>query len=109
MNLSPGFLKCVEEARPRVRQVTVQEAGRWLSQNPEAILLDVREDSEWELSRATRAVHLGKGVLERDIEKPIPNNGTEIIMYCEFGYRSILAADSAMQLGYSNVVSIIGA
>jgi rhodanese-related sulfurtransferase len=108
MEHSPGFLKIVNEARPHVKEVTVEEARARLAQNPEAILVDVREDAEWQNGHATEAIHLGKGILERDLEKKVPDPKAELIMYCGGGYRSILTADAAQKMGYSNVYSIIG-
>lgn len=105
---SPGFLKIVDEARPRVKEITLDEAKRRLQQNPTTILLDVREDREWEKGHALRAIHLGKGVLERDIEQLIPNKQTEVLMYCGGGYRSALTCDAAQRMGYTNVFSIMG-
>jgi rhodanese-related sulfurtransferase len=108
MEHSPGFLKMVDEARLRIREVTVEEARRRLARNPKAVLLDVREDSEWAAGHAVQAVHLGKGVLERDIEKTIPDPNTECIFYCGGGYRSALAADAAQRMGYKNAASLAG-
>jgi rhodanese-related sulfurtransferase len=108
MDHSPGFLKAVNEARPRIKEITILQARERLAQNPKAILLDVREDSEWMKEHAAQALHLGRGVLERDLEKKIPDPEAEIIMYCGGGYRSILAADSAHKMGYRNVASLIG-
>lgn len=105
---SPGFLKIVDEARPRVKEIAPEEARRRLEQNPTAVLLDVREDREWEKGHVARALHLGKGVLERDIEQLIPNKQTEILMYCGGGYRSVLTCDAAQRMGYLNVCSIVG-
>jgi rhodanese-related sulfurtransferase len=98
----------VEEARPRVREITLEEARRRLEQNPRAILLDVREDREWEKGHAQRAQHLGKGVLERDLEERFPNKETELLMYCGGGYRSVLTCEVAQRMGYSQVYSIQG-
>lgn len=108
MDHAPGFLKIVDEAKPRVREVTIEEAKARLAANSKAVLVDVREDSEWAKGHAVEAVHLGKGVLERDIEKLVPDPGTELIMYCGGGYRSILTADVAQRMGYKNVTSLIG-
>ena len=104
---APGFLKLVNEVRSRVKEITVADARERLARNPEAVLLDVREDSEWLAGRAAQAVHLGKGILERDLEKTVPEFETEIIMYCGGGYRSVLAADAAQWMGYRNVFSLI--
>jgi rhodanese-related sulfurtransferase len=108
MDHSPGFLKVVNEARPYVKEITVDQVRERLAQNPKAVLMDVREDSEWSKQHAEQAVHLGKGVLERDIEAKFPDNDTEILMYCGGGYRSVLTAAVAQQMGYRNVYSIIG-
>jgi len=108
MDHAPGFLKLVNEARPRVREITVQEAKARLLENPRAVLVDVREDSEWQNGHAVQAVHLGKGVLERDIEKAIPDPNVEIIMYCGGGFRSVLTAEVAQRMGYRNVSSMMG-
>jgi rhodanese-related sulfurtransferase len=108
MEHAPGFLKLVNELRPKVKEITVDQARERLAQNPKAILVDVREDNEWTNGHATQALHLGKGVLERDIEKAIPDPTAEIIMYCGGGYRSVLTADVAKRMGYGNVASLIG-
>ena len=98
----------INEARPKVREIAIDQARARLAQNPQVVLVDVREDSEWQKGHALQAVHLGKGVLERDIEKQIPNPHAEIIMYCGGGYRSILTAEVAQRMGYDNVFSLIG-
>ena len=105
---SPGFLNVVNEARARVKEITIEKARARLQENPSAVLLDVREDHEWQQGHAVEAVHLGKGILERDIERMFPNLDTEIIMYCGGGYRSVLTAVAAQTLGYRNVSSLIG-
>ena len=108
MEHSPGFLKVVNEAKPRVKELDIEQAHARLHANAKAVLLDVREDAEWQKGHAVQAVHLGKGVLERDIEKMFPDPNTEIIMYCGGGYRSVLTADVAQRMGYRNVASLIG-
>ena len=108
MEHSPGFLKIVNEARPRVQEVTIEQARVRLAANTKAILVDVREDSEWLNGHAEQALHLGKGVLERDIEKLLPDTNAEIIMYCGGGYRSVLTCEVAQRMGYKNVHSLIG-
>jgi len=108
MQHSPGFLKIVERARPQVHEVTLEEARARLNKNPQAVLLDVREDSEWTAGHAREAAHLGRGVLERDIEKRYPDPNAEIIMYCGGGYRSALACEVAQRMGYKNVHSLAG-
>jgi len=108
MQHSPGFLKLIETVRPKIREVTVAQARERLKANPQAVLFDVREDGEWNDSHAAEARHLGKGILERDIEKAVPDPATEIILYCGGGYRSALAAEVAQRMGYKNVFSLAG-
>ena len=108
MQHSPGFLKVVEEARPRVREVSVDELRQRMKANPSLALVDVREDSEWAAGHGAGALHLGKGVLERDIEARFPDPSAEIVMYCGGGYRSVLTCDVARRMGYQNVSSLIG-
>jgi len=108
MDHTPGFLKVVEEARSRIREISVQQARRQLGLNPKAVLIDVREDREWEAGHAAEAVHLGKGLLERDIEKFFPDKTTELILYCGGGFRSVLASDMAQRMGYNQVTSLAG-
>lgn len=98
----------VSEVRPHIKEISVEEARERLAKNPQAVLVDVREDSEWQASHAAQAVHLGRGVLERDIEHMFPNPNTELILYCGGGYRSALAADVAQKMGYRNVSSLQG-
>jgi rhodanese-related sulfurtransferase len=108
MQHSPGFLRVVDEVRPRIRELTLDEARQRLKADPRTALLDVREDGEWANGHAAEAVHLGKGILERDIESRIPDPETPIIMYCGGGYRSALTAEVAQRMGYKNVASLIG-
>ena len=108
MDHSPGFLQMVNDAKSRVQEITVQQAREKLAANPKALLIDVREDSEWQAAHAREAIHLGKGVLERDLEKTVPDPNTELIMYCGGGFRSALTADVAQKMGYRNVYSLIG-
>lgn len=108
MDHSPGFLKLVNDAKTRVQEITLDQARERLAQNPRAILIDVREDSEWVNGHAAEAIHLGKGIIERDLEKAVPDPNTELIMYCGGGFRSALTADAAQKMGYKNVASLIG-
>ena len=108
MDHSPGFLALVNDAKKRVRELSVAEARARLTANPKAVFMDVREDHEWLAGHAAEAVHLGKGILERDLEKAYPDKDAEIIMYCGGGFRSALTADAAHKLGYRNVASLIG-
>lgn len=107
MDHSPGFLKLAEDARTRVREMSIEEVRGQL-QNERVTLLDVREESEWAAGHVSGAEHLGRGVLERDIEKRIPDKSAGIILYCGGGYRSALAADALQRMGYTQVVSMAG-
>jgi len=108
MDHAPGFLKVVDAAKADVKELNVEQTRERLKANPKAILVDVREDREWQNGHADEAIHLGKGILERDIEKTIPDKDAEIIMYCGGGYRSILTAKAAGDMGYSNAISLAG-
>ena len=107
MQHSEGFLKLAEDARSRVREISVTEArDRLASDN--AHLIDVREGNEWSEGHAAGAKHMGRGIIERDIEKAIPDKAAEIILYCGGGYRSALVADNLQRMGYTNVLSMAG-
>ena len=108
MKHSEGFLKIVDDAKSRVREVSVAETQERLSENNQAKLIDVREDNEWNDAHAAGAIHLGKGIIERDIETTIPDKNSELILYCGGGYRSALAADVLQKMGYTNVFSMAG-
>ena len=108
MKHSEGFLRLVNDSKTRIREVTVAETQGRMLENPDARLIDVREDNEWEAAHAAGAVHLGKGIIERDIENLAPEKTTELILYCGGGYRSALAADALQKMGYSNVYSMAG-
>jgi rhodanese-related sulfurtransferase len=108
MKHSEGFLNIVSDARSRINEVTVEETRRRLAANNKARLIDVREDNEWEAGHAAGAEHLGKGIIERDIESSVPDKETELILYCGGGYRSALAADMLQRMGYRNVYSMAG-
>ena len=108
MKHTPGFLQLVDEARSRIRELSVEDARARLSANPQARLIDVREDNEWQQSHAQGAEHLGRGIIERDIETQVPDKDTELILYCGGGYRSALATDNLQRMGYTNVYSMAG-
>ena len=108
MQHSEGFLKLVADATTRVRELNVLEARARLAANGEAQLIDVREDREWEQGHAAGALHLGRGIIERDIEARFPERDRELILYCGGGYRSALAADNLQKMGYTNVYSMDG-
>ncbi len=108
MGHAPGFLKLVDDAKTRIQELTIDEARAKLSGASDAVLLDVREDHEWLNGHADGAQHLGKGILERDLEQMFPDKSTEIIMYCGGGFRSALTCDAAQHMGYQRVYSLIG-
>ena len=108
MKHSEGFLKLVNDAKSRIKETTVSETIERLKANPDAKLVDVREDNEWKEAHAKGAIHLGKGIIERDIEATVPDKNTEAILYCGGGYRSALAADVLQTMGYTNVYSMAG-
>ena len=108
MDHSPGFLQIVNDAKSRVRENTPEDVRRKQKAGEQFHLIDVREDNEWEKGRAKGAIHLGKGIIERDIETAIPDHQSEIILYCGGGYRSALAADALQKMGYKNVISMDG-
>jgi rhodanese-related sulfurtransferase len=108
MEHASGFLSLVNDAKKRITELSVAEARARLAANSKAVLMDVREDHEWQAGHAAQAVHLGKGILERDLEKLHPDKNAEIVMYCGGGFRSALTADAAQQMGYRNVSSLIG-
>ena len=106
MEHSKEFEKLVQDIRRNISEIPVTETLERIKRG--AALIDVREDHEWQTGHATQAVHLGKGILERDLEKIFPDPDTEIIMYCGGGYRSALTADAAQKMGYRNVHSLMG-
>lgn len=108
MKHSPGFLQLVDDAKSRVREVTVAETRQRIAANPTTCLIDVREDNEWHAGHAAGAQHMGRGIIERDIEAAVPDLDAELILYCGGGYRSALAADNLQRMGYTNVFSMEG-
>jgi rhodanese-related sulfurtransferase len=105
---SAGFLAIVGEARQRIHEIDIQEYKRLRESGEAGQLVDVREDNEWEANHAAGAVHLGKGIIERDIETTFPDKNTRLVLYCGGGYRSALAADNLQKMGYNNVLSLDG-
>jgi rhodanese-related sulfurtransferase len=105
---SPAFLQLVADAKQRVRECTVDDVKARLDRGDKLLLLDVREESEFAKDHLPGAVHLGKGILERDIEARVPDKSTELILYCGGGFRSALAADNLQKMGYTNVISMDG-
>lgn len=103
-----GFLALVTDAKSRVREIDIEEYRHKAISGEEFLTVDVREESEWGAGHAAGAIHLGKGVIERDIEARIPDKAAALVLYCGGGYRSALAADAIQKMGYSNVVSLDG-
>lgn len=108
MQHSPAFLKLVNEAKQQIRECSARQALERKQQDPSVRLIDVREESEFASGYASQAEHMGRGILERDIEQRIPDQETEIILYCGGGYRSALAAWNLKKMGYRNVFSMAG-
>jgi rhodanese-related sulfurtransferase len=108
MKHSEGFLKLVNDAKSRINEVDVAGTRDRMANNTSAKLIDVREDDEWNAAHAAGAIHLGKGIIERDVEETVPDKSTELILYCGGGYRSALAADVLQNMGYTNVWSMAG-
>lgn len=107
-NHSPRFLKIVDEARKRVRELTVDDVKKKLDKGEKFVLVDVREESEFAKDHLPGAIHLGKGIIERDIEERVPDTGAEVVLYCGGGFRSALAAENLQRMGYTNVISMDG-
>lgn len=108
MKHSAAFEKLCEEAKSRIREISVEEVKRKLDAGEQFRFIDVREDHEWEKGHAVRAEHLGRGIIERDIENFVPDKSAKIVLYCGGGYRSALAADNLQKMGYTNVYSMAG-
>src|SRR5215207_7910915 len=108
MKHSPGFLKLVEDAKRGIRETSVPVVYERLQRGDRFHFIDVREDDEWRAGHARGAIHLGKGVIERDIETRIPGKSDEIVLYCGGGFRSALAAEALQKMGYTNVSSMDG-
>jgi rhodanese-related sulfurtransferase len=105
---APRFLKIVEDAKTRVRETTIDEVKTRLDRGDKFVLVDVREESEFQKDHLPNAIHLGKGVIERDIEQKVPGLNTPLVLYCGGGFRSALAADNLQKMGYTNVISMDG-
>ena len=104
----PGFLALVADAKSRVKEIDIAQYRVMVDEKTAHLLVDVREDSQWAAGHALGSIHLGKGILERDIETVVPDTQTTIVLYCGGGYRSALAADALQKMGYSNVISLDG-
>src|ERR1700741_2473144 len=105
---SPKFLQIVQDAKKRVKETNVQDVKRRMDNGEKFVLVDVREDAEWAMGHLPNAVHLGKGVIERDIEQRVPDTAAKVILYCGGGFRAALAADNLQKMGYTNVESMDG-
>jgi rhodanese-related sulfurtransferase len=108
MTHAPGFLKLVDDAKSRVRQIDIEGYKQMVAVKAPHVLVDTREDREWADGHVARAVHLSKGIIERDIETKYPDKATELVLYCGGGFRSALAADNLQRMGYTNVISLDG-
>lgn len=105
---SPEFLKLVQDTKARINECTVADVQRRLAAGDQFTLVDVREESEWAAGHAPGAVHMSKGVIERDVETKVPDKATPLVLYCGGGFRSALAADNLQKMGYTNVISMDG-
>ena len=105
---SPGFLAIVEDAKKRIREIDIEEYKRLRNSGQAGQLVDVREDHEWDAAHAAGAMHLSKGVIERDIETTFPDKNAKLVLYCGGGFRSALATDNLQKMGYTNVISLDG-
>ncbi len=108
MDHSPKFLTLVEDAKRRIREVTIDDVKKYREAGLDFVLVDTREESEWAAGHAEGAIHLGKGIIERDIEQTIPDPDKKIVLYCGGGYRSALAAETLEKMGYTDVFSMDG-
>ena len=108
MTHTPEFLKLVDDAKSRIRQIDIEGYKKMVAAKEPHVLVDTREDSEWSDGHVAGAVHLSKGIIERDIETKYPDKATELVLYCGGGFRSALAADNLQRMGYTNVISLDG-
>lgn len=108
MEHSAKFLALVNDARKRIKQTNVADVKRRMDAGEKFVIVDVREESEWAQGHVPGAIHLGKGIIERDIEQRVPETGTKLILYCGGGFRSALAAENLQKMGYTNVESMDG-
>ena len=105
---NPGFLKLVNDAKSRVKEIDIEGYKRMVASSEPHILVDTREESEWNAGHVKGAMHLGKGIIERDIETKVPDKSAKLVLYCGGGYRSALVADNLQQMGYTNAISLDG-
>ncbi len=105
---SEGFLAIVNDAKSRVKEIDIEQYRKMQAAGEPHLLVDVREDNEWAAGHAAGAVHLGKGIIERDIQGKVPDKGTRLVLYCGGGFRSALAADNLQKMGYADAISLDG-
>ena len=108
MTHAPGFLKLVDDAKSRIRQIDIEGYKKMVAANEAHVLVDTREDREWSDGHVAGAVHLSKGIIERDIETRFPDKSTALVLYCGGGFRSALAGDNLQRMGYTNAISLDG-
>jgi rhodanese-related sulfurtransferase len=105
---NPGFLSLVNDAKSRIKEIDIEQYKQMVASKDPHVLIDTREESEWSAGHAAGAVHLGKGIIERDIETKVPRKDTKLVLYCGGGFRSALSADALRQMGYTNAISLDG-
>jgi rhodanese-related sulfurtransferase len=105
---NPGFLSLVNDAKSRIKEINIDQYKQMVASKDPHVLIDTREESEWAAGHAAGAVHLGKGIIERDIETKVPRKDTKLVLYCGGGFRSALSADALRQMGYTNAISLDG-
>lgn len=105
---NPGFLYLVDDAKSRIKQIMIEDLTKMIAGKEDFLLVDVREESEWAAGHAAGAIHLSKGIIERDIETVVPDKTKKMVLYCGGGYRSALVADNLQRIGYTNVISLDG-
>ena len=105
---NPSFLALVNDAKSRVKEINIEQYKQMVASKDPHVLIDTREDSEWTAGHAAGAMHLGKGIIERDIETKVPRKDTKLVLYCGGGFRSALSADALRQMGYTNAISLDG-
>lgn len=105
---NPGFLKLVNDAKSRIQEIDINGYRKMLADGEKPLLIDTREESEWAAGHAAGALHLSKGIIERDIEAQVPDKSVKIVLYCGGGFRSALAADALQKMGYTSAISLDG-
>jgi len=105
---NPGFLSLVNDAKSRIKEINIEQYKQMVASKDPHVLIDTREESEWSAGHAAGAMHLGKGIIERDIETKVPRKDTKLVLYCGGGFRSALSADALRQMGYTSAISLDG-